>query len=120
MRSTMASSVAMALKARASSPTSSAEVSVTRWLQSPSAMRRAAMAISRSGDVIPRARTWTRARAIVAAMIGRTQIGTPRRNPTNDTTELTPTATTMATPSLSLIEPSRSSGRRHHGDAPSP
>ena len=77
MRSTLASSVAMALNARASSPTSSAEVSVTRWLQSPSAMRRAAAAISRRGEVIPRARTWTSASAIAAEISGRSQIDTP-------------------------------------------
>jgi hypothetical protein len=111
IRSTTASSSAMALNARASSPTSSADVSVTRPRQWPSAMFVAAMAISRSGDVMPRVSTCTSARAMTIEIDSRTHTGQCQRSPTTATALLTNTPSTIVMPSFSLMEPMRSRGR---------
>ena len=106
-RSVSASSAVMRLNARASSPTSSLEVTATWRPCSPRAIALATAAISRSGFVVPRASTWTQASAMripasVATSAGRCSSRTPRIV----VTAVIQTAATMTIPSLSFSEES--------------
>src|SRR3954462_3945889 len=67
--------------------------------------------MSRSGDVIPRARNWTIPRPSPAASRIRQPSGMPMSSPSVNTSTVPTTVATMTTPSLTLIELSRSSGR---------
>ena len=110
-RSTPASSSAIWLNARASSPTSSREVAVTRTEWSPSAIRLAATVISRSGEVMPTARSWVTAsaRAMVSGMLS--QIGTPPAEPIVARIEATVTLAATSSPSFTFTERTGSRAR---------
>ena len=81
-----------------------ARVAVTRTAWSPVAMRRAAAVISRSGEVMPTARSWVTARAsaIVTGMLSQT--GTPPAAPIVARTAATVTLAATSRPSLTLSE----------------
>ena len=68
MRSVSASSAAIWLNERASVPTSSCEVAVTRCEKSPRAIASVAATISRSGDVRPRDRKNTTTSEMIPAI----------------------------------------------------
>ena len=109
-RSTSARSAAMRLKARPSSPTSSREVAVTRRSYSPRDIARAALTISRNGNVMPWASSCTMPSASTTAVIPVRNGERPARSPSSTTNTVTITAATMTTPSLSLIDERKSSG----------
>src|SRR3954462_13720517 len=67
--------------------------------------------MSRSGEVMPRARNCTMARPSAAASAIRSHSSSPRSWPSARTSTVPTTVATMTTPSLTLIELSRSSGR---------
>ena len=110
-RSTVARSSAIRLKARASWPTSSLEVATTRPEWSPRAIRRAAVVISRSGEVMPTASSWVTPRASATVTGTLSQNGTPPAAPVAATTAATVTLTATSTPSFTLTEVSWSSSR---------
>ena len=86
MRSASPSSAAIALNARARSPTSSRDVARTRRSYSPRAIAVLAAAISRSGDVIPRARICTMIRPSTAASVALSGSDMPALWPNASTT----------------------------------
>ena len=114
--STAARSVAIDVKALASSPTSSRAVTWTRRLQSPRAIARAAAAISRSGEVMPWATSCTSARDSRAASAHRLTGRTSSASPTSLSSRVIATASRMTMPNLTLMLRIRSSGltRRTH------
>src|SRR5918911_5592087 len=74
-------------------------------------MARVAEAISRRGDVMPRARSWTMPTDSDPAPRAESTGATPARTPASTTTTVTPTAATITAPSLTLMDGSPSSGR---------
>src|SRR5437764_384940 len=74
-------------------------------------MAAAAAAISRNGDVIPWASTWTSPRARAPAARALTTGEAPAPVLTETTSTVTATAATMTAPSFILMDDSGSSGR---------